>query len=1019
VPADSTHQLVYVPRAAGGPGLFLWPAPAEHGHAEPVARLAALGRPAAVRLVTDRLVVEEVQGLALPLLDGVAALVGLDAADLARVPASVAGFSLAAKLALDLVARERILPLVQPGRHGSEARWGVSLALAEDGERFARLARALPPAAHAIPAGGGPRRRGRRGRRGRTAPTVWAPEALLTEFLDATADALVRRAVAGLPLPRNGAGVRWEVRWAAALTGSDAAARFGGDGFAERTLLDELAGWAAPARGAAGRSARVCLKLDPPPEGESHWSLGYFLQAPDDPSLLLPAERVWAAADTRLSWMDRVFEAPQETLLRGLAQAGRCFRPVERSLEAKRPKVARLSDAEAWQFLSEAAPLLTEAGFSVRLPAELTPSGQRRLRLRLRVGGGKGKGGTAGVVDGTGVLSLDALVAYRWEVAVGDHPLTAEEFRQLTALKRPLVRWRGQWLVMDPTELAEVLRLLGGAKDGKIRLRDALVAALTGTTADEDLPIVTEVVPEGPLAAAIARLRAEPEPVPPPAELAGTLRPYQARGLGWLGCLASLGLGGILADDMGLGKTVQAIAFLLARRALRPDDPRPALVVCPTSVVGNWERELARFAPTLPVLRHHGADRPRDPEAFRTAPPHAVVVTTYSLLRRDQAVLGPVDWAAVFLDEAQNVKNAAARQAAAARALRATHRFALTGTPVENRLAELWSILEFCAPGLMGPLAKFRRRFAIPVERYRDERAAAELRRLVRPFVLRRLKSDPAVAADLPPKQEMSVVCTLTREQATLYQAAVDEAMADIRGSGGVERRGRVLALLTALKQICNHPAHYLDEPGPLPGRSGKLDRLTEMLDETVAAGDRALIFTQYREMGTRLVAHLERTLGTEVLFLHGGTPREARDAMVKRFQEDPTAPALFVLSLRAGGTGLNLTRATRVFHFDRWWNPAVEDQATDRTHRIGQREAVQVYRFLAAGTLEEKIDAMLVDKRALADRVVGPGETWITELSDEELQRLVDLSGDAVVTGDEDAEQATPVAAGARNGRR
>ncbi|MGH7267108.1 MAG: DEAD/DEAH box helicase, partial [Candidatus Rokuibacteriota bacterium] len=397
----------------------------------------------------------------------------------------------------------------------------------------------------------------------------------------------------------------------------------------------------------------------------------------------------------------------------------------------------------------------------------------------------------------------------------------------------------------------------------------------------------------------------------------------------------------------------------------------------------------------------YGAGRARAPEALGAAPPHAVVVTTYSLLRRDRALLGAVDWAVAVLDEAQNVKNAAAQQAAAARTLRASHRFALTGTPVENRLAELWSILEFCVPGYLGPLAAFRRRFALPIERYRDDAAAERLRSLVRPFVLRRLKSDPAVAADLPPKQEMAVVCTLTREQATLYQAAVEEALAKIEGTEGIERRGLVLALLTALKQVCNHPAQYLHERGPLAGRSGKLARLTEMLEETLAAGDRALVFTQFREMGDRLVAHLEAALGTEVLFLHGGVPRAARDAMVRRFQEAPDAPPVFVLSLKAGGTGLNLTRATRVVHFDRWWNPAVEDQATDRAHRIGQRRRVQVYRLLAAGTVEEKIDRMLADKRALAGRVVGAGETWITELPDAELRHLVALSRDASVAED------------------
>lgn len=1011
------RYLVFRPRPAQASDFFLWGPALAGGRPAVLERLAASGRDSTARVVTGEQAIREVTGLSVPLMAAVEALADVDAQELDRLPASVAAWSLGAKLALDLVARERVVPLARPCRGGAEARWGVSLALPGDHERFQQLARALPPAAHALVDGGlpGPRRGRRRPRPARP----WSPEALLLEFLDATADALVRAAAAeaGVTVPGNDR--RWERLWLLALATPDGDRRFLGDGYPERTLLEELGRWTGPARG-RGSGPRLALKLDLPPErngagpGRPRWPLGYFLQAPDDPSLLLPAARVWS--ETGLpSWAPAGrAEPPQEVLLRDLAYAARLFRPIQRSLEAARPEGVGLTDDEAWQFLAEGAPLLAEAGFTIRVPLELTPSGQRRLRLRLRVGGTS----TAGVVAGASRLDLDALVTFRWEVALGDQALTAEEFRALIALKRPLVQWRGEWVVLDPAELVQMARLVEGARGGKIPVRDALAAALAGTALREELPVPVEIAPEGPLAAAVARLRAEPEPVPPPEGLAGVLRPYQARGVGWLQTLARLGLGGCLADDMGLGKTVQAIAFLLARRAGQPRDGRPALVVCPTSVIGNWERELRRFAPTLPVIRHHGPDRARSPGALAAAPPHAVVVTTYAILRRDLALLAEVDWAAVILDEAQNIKNPAARQAAAARALRATHRFALTGTPIENRLAELWSILEFCVPGLLGPLARFRRRFAIPVERYRDERAADELRRLVRPFVLRRVKSDPAVAVDLPPKDEITVVCTLTREQASLYQAAVEEALAAIEGTSGIERRGRVLALLTALKQICNHPAHYLREPGPFPGRSGKLDRLTEMLEETAAAGDWALVFTQFREMGTRLVRHLRQVLGVEVPFLHGGVDPAAREEMVRRFQEAPAAPPVFVVSLRAGGTGLNLTRATRVFHFDRWWNPAVEDQATDRAHRIGQTQPVQVYRLVTAGTVEEKIDAMLRDKRALADRVVGPDETWITDLSDAELRELVALSTDAVVDA-EDAEDPVAAGTGARAGRR
>jgi SNF2 family DNA or RNA helicase len=492
----------------------------------------------------------------------------------------------------------------------------------------------------------------------------------------------------------------------------------------------------------------------------------------------------------------------------------------------------------------------------------------------------------------------------------------------------------------------------------------------------------------------------------PPPGFRGALRPYQGRGLAWLQTMSALGLGACLADDMGLGKTVQLLAFLLHRRKKARGDKRPALLIAPTSVLGNWERETERFTPDLRVVRHYGADRARKPEDVPRQP-GTMLVTSYGLLRRDVALLSSVEWSAVVLDEAQNIKNAASATARAARSLRATHRFALTGTPVENRLAELWSILEFANPGLLGPLESFRREFAVPIERYGNEAAAGRLRQIASPFLLRRLKSDPAIIRDLPPKNEMKVICTLTREQATLYQAVLDEEMRAIEAAAGIERRGRVLALLTFLKQICNHPAQYLGESGPLPRRSGKLDRTAEMLEEAIAEGDKALVFTQFREMGDRLLSHFRDHLGVEVAFLHGGTPRKARDEMVRRFQEEPHGPRIFILSVKAGGTGLNLTAASHVFHFDRWWNPAVEDQATDRAHRIGQKRTVQVHKLMCAGTVEEKVDRMLERKRDLASKVVSTGEKWITELGDDELRDLFSLSANAAVgSDDEDGDE-------------
>ena len=457
-----------------------------------------------------------------------------------------------------------------------------------------------------------------------------------------------------------------------------------------------------------------------------------------------------------------------------------------------------------------------------------------------------------------------------------------------------------------------------------------------------------------------------------------------------------------VAGGMLCHNTVQLLAMLESKREAAGDDTphAPTLLVCPMSLVGNWEREAAKFTPDLRVYVHHGADRLSGEELTAALNAADLVITTYGLAARDQEALGGVKWARVVCDEAQNIKNAATRQARAVRTLPAQSRIALTGTPVENRLSDLWSIMEFVRPGLLGSAERFRTRFAVPIERNGDEEAADRLKRITGPFVLRRLKTDKTIISDLPDKLEMKVWCNLTPEQASLYQATVSDMMARIEAAEaageGMERRGLVLATMAKLKQVCNHPAHLLGDGSRLDGRSGKLARLEEICDEVITDGDKALCFTQYAEFGRMLQPYLASRLGCPVLYLHGGTSKRQRDAMVAEFQES-AEPALFVLSLKAGGTGLNLTAASHVIHIDRWWNPAVEDQATDRAFRIGQRKDVQVRKFVCVGTLEERIDAMIEEKKALAERIVGTGEGWLTELSTADLRQVVSLSPEAV----------------------
>jgi SNF2 family DNA or RNA helicase len=642
-----------------------------------------------------------------------------------------------------------------------------------------------------------------------------------------------------------------------------------------------------------------------------------------------------------------------------------------------------LDSPGAFRFLKETGPLLSGAGFGVLLPDWV-----RKARLGLKLttrsqspGGSSAAGSRFGLND---------LVAFRYDLAVGDEALDPDELAELARLKIPLVRLRGQWVELDEAHLKAALRFLERNRAGTMTAADALAAGLRGT---EEVPLVG-VDADGWLGDLLSgqadrRLR----PMAAPAGFTGTLRPYQERGLAWLSFLGDLGLGGILADDMGLGKTIQLLSLIAAGAR----DLGPTLLVCPMSLVGNWQREAARFTPDLRVHVHHGADRLGGETLAAALADADLVITSYGVATRDRGALGQLTWARVVCDEAQNIKNHATKQAQAVRGLPAATRIALTGTPVENRLSELWSIMEFTSPGLLGSAEKFRERYAVPIERNASPDAAAALKRLTQPFMLRRLKTDKTIISDLPDKQEMKVWCNLTPEQASLYQATVTDMLARIdEATDEISRRGLVLATMTKLKQVCNHPANLLADGSRLPGRSGKLARLEEICDEIVAAGDKALCFTQYAEFGRMLRPHLAARLGCPVLFLHGGTTKKQRDAMVESFAS-LDEPALFLLSLKAGGTGLNLTAASHVIHVDRWWNPAVEDQATDRAFRIGQQRNVQVRKFVCVGTVEERIDAMIEEKKALADQIIGTGEGWLTELSVADLRSVLSLSADAV----------------------
>ena len=968
---------------------------------------------------------------------------GLAAAELATIPMnhleqlspSVAVWTLASKWAVELVMRQQVVPAIvttsqssQPdaasraahAAHGDDnhahfrAQWKVAPVRPEDRARLYALAEALPAVARNSPV---PVSNNGNGAYVRTAL------AAVQEFVDAAVDGLMRTAHQNECPVQARPGSPWHIRLAAALAGPQST--FELRGVAESHLPGVLAQWATPAVG-AGTTGRPVIgyRISEPKTSRGAWLLSYHLypaaslvppvdavftgEGAPSPAALAEGHRV-AAADLAAP-TPAIREAlakmvdPEETLLDALGRCAKVFPPIARSLNQKLPPGVTVSAAEAWEFITKKGLLLERAGYVVEVPAALSRVGHRRVRGRMRIGADEGPTGRVGLLAG--------VVNYRWEACLGDDTLTESEFLELVKSKAPLVHHRGQWVAVDPADVARLQALIGKGK-GQLDPSEALRLALTGDVAVPESPETrAEVVCEGHVQGALMLLKngleQGPRELEKPRAIQAELRPYQLRGFSWLKNVGDLGFGACLADDMGLGKTIQLLTLFaeLAAECEKNGERARLLVVCPTSVLGNWRREVRRFFPGLHVVMHHGPGRSQTLESLSErmrSPGPACVLTSYALGRRDRELLSQITFDCLVLDEAQNIKNPEAAQSQAVRQLSARRRVALTGTPVENRLTELWSIFDFLNPGLLGTQGAFKRHFAVPIERYGDKPAAELLRKVTAPFILRRMKTDPNIAPELPDKIETTRYCPLTREQAALYQTTVDKALDEISTMAhGIERRGKVLSMLTQIKQICNHPAHFLKDQLIAPRRSGKLMRFLQLADEVIENRSAALVFTQYREMGHILEKVLGERFETEIPFLHGGLSRQQRDDMVANFQS-PNGPPMLVVSLRAGGTGLNLTRANHVFHYDRWWNPAVEDQATDRAFRIGQTRDVTVHRLVSQGTLEEQIHQLLEDKRQLADRVVSQGEEWLGDLDDDALKSLIALGQDAVLDDGEE----------------
>ncbi|NJJ38357.1 DEAD/DEAH box helicase [Paenibacillus apii] len=860
-----------------------------------------------------------------------------------------------------------------------------------------------------------------------------AGAAVLYSFLQAVINAEVKGVVAGMEQElapykanyRRGRSPLTELWWNSLLTGSRDIPVQGTPAEVTELLgaVNAPAAGNIPSFGAAEEQSgqlALGLRLEPPKEDEEIWRLSFWAEGREESGFWLPAEMIWSSEDREFTLWGKRYRGIQEQLLAALGRAAEWSPDISQALASPAPTGVNLEPEQLYVFLKETVQKLTARGITVQLPSRWSKEGRRRIGMRLKMQLPELPAGPQALA-----LGMEALVSFKIEASLGDSSVSAEELGALLAAGVPFVKFRGEWIEVDPKEIRQVLRYMKRHQSGEMSTSDWM--RLEAEAGEERLwkgMPVTGMETTGLLASLLRGDAAQSPPLlPVPGELKGTLRPYQERGYQWLSVMGELGFGVCLADDMGLGKTIQVIASLLRRRhsGAKPGevkaittaagqganrkasggraghglrqwtaaDSDPVLILCPTSLLGNWQRELRRFSPTLGVYIHHGSRRVRGAAFREQAVSHDIVLTTYHLAGRDSEDLASVSWSTVVLDEAQYIKNYRTKQAQSVMRLAAPHRIAMTGTPVENRLGELWSIFHFLNPGYLGTFHSFRERYGTGegMERLR------ELHRLVSPFLLRRLKSDPDISKDLPEKLELKSYCALTEHQALLYQGVVNEMLDTIGESTGMARRGLVLSSLTKLKQICDHPQLFLKEEGRASrnDQSGKMEAMFEVLDSISELGESALIFTQYVAMGELLVNRLAKRYGKTPLFLHGGVSKRDRDEMVRSFQEGE-GTAFFVLSLKAGGVGLNLTRANHVLHYDRWWNPAVENQATDRAFRIGQLKNVQVHKLICQGTLEERIDELIERKKNLSEQVVGSGENWLTEMSDRELKELIEL---------------------------
>lgn len=876
-----------------------------------------------------------------------------------------------AEFVLSLIVRQRYIPTISNEELHISASW-MPIFLGQDKQRLSQLKSAFPPCCRALSLS-----------LKQKSPPLQNLEIILEEFIAKGIQAFTCLEEDELKNRANFNNTHDS--WLYALRTKDPIFQVSEN---ENSFFVQAATeWHQPLKNQTQSPFKFCFRLEEPnqKQKEDVWKVSYLLQAYDDPSLLITTNDIWNPKGAKRKVLRHADFKARQFILGSLGMALGVCEAIKSSLETQIPNGFPLDSEGAFQFLDQNAPQLEELGFGVICPNWWNKK-KMTLSARAFVQSPFKHQKKESIWDG---INTD------WGVFLGKQKVSLQELQELVRLKTPLINMRGEWVVIRREEMQKALKFLQNPHQPK-NLIDLLQI-------DAGIPEKAYGIPIEGLEATgwikdfLKALKNEKSftVIDQPKGFKGTLRPYQVRGYSWMTFLQEWGIGACLADDMGLGKTLQTLALVM-RDFEQKETTKPSLLVCPTSLLGNWARESAKFVPDLPVHIHHGAQRENDPSNFQKG---GLVVTSYALLHRDLEFLEKIKWRGIILDEAQNVKNAETKQAKASHQLDGDYRFALTGTPVENNVGDLWSIMHFLNPGYLGSQESFRSFFFKPIQAEKNVEALENLKRLTKPFILRRLKTDRSIITDLPDKIETNSYCSLTSEQISLYESVVQNANNLLQTVEGIERKGVILSTLGKLKQICNHPLNFLKDRSEIKGRSGKLQRLEELLEEMDASRDRSLIFTQYTEMGHLLKNYLQEMKGKEVLFLHGGVRKNERDLMVQRFQqEDRGVPSVFILSIKAGGVGLNLTQANQVIHFDRWWNPAVENQATDRAFRIGQKKKVQVHKFICPGTIEERIDAMIESKKEIAQSAIGQGEKWLTELSNESLKELWQLQTTLVV---------------------